>query len=330
MFAARNTGEIHCFCFRNNLWGRVFSRFVKGQLEEHVAFISVVERGSFSSAARALGLAPSQITKRIQSLEQRLQAQLIARTTRKVSLTDAGRLLYESVRDVPSIVSEAEDRAKSAVTAAHGRLRVIMPSFFASSGFHHDVIPTFLERYPDVQLDVSIVGEPLEHLNTDFDLLVAARAPHERFPDTACVHRKLLEFHGAIFTTPEYLSRRGAIDHPRDLERHNCLSYPRRRWYFIDPDSGSAVSVSTRGNLTSNSNAMIYAALMRHQGVAWSVPYFFDKEVSDGRVVTVLDRWILGAYLDMHIFYPPGRFVPRRTRGFIDALSEYFGRRDAT
>lgn len=303
---------------------------MKGQLEEHVAFIAVVERGSFAHAARALGLAPSQVTKRIQSLEHRLQAQLLSRTTRRVTLTDAGRLLYEMVRDVPAIVSEAEDRAKSAVTAAHGRLRVIMPSFFASSGFHHEVIPNYLERYPDVQLDVSIVGEPLEHLNAEFDLLVAGRAPHERFPDTACIHRKLLEFHGAIFTTPAYLARRGAIEHPRDLEKHNCLSYPRRRWYFVDPDSGSALSINTRGNLTSNSNAMIYAALMRHQGVAWSVPYFFDRELEEGRVVTVLDRWIRGAYLEMHFFYPPGRFVPRRTRGFIDALSDYFNRRDAS
>lgn len=299
---------------------------MKGQLEEHIAFIAVVERKTFSAAAHALGLAPSQITKRIQALEQRLQAQLVRRTTRSVTLTDAGRSLYESVRDVPAIVSEAEDRAKSAVRAAHGRLRVIMPSYFASSGFHHEVIPAYLTRYPDVQLDVAIVGEPLEHLDDEFELLVAGRAPHERFPDTTCVHRKLLEFHGAIFATPEYLERRGAITHPRQLESHNCLSYPRRRWYFVDPDSGSPLSIDTRGNLTSNSNAMIYAALVRHQGVAWSVPYFFDRELEEGRVVTVLDAWVRAAYLDMHIFYPPGRYVPRRTKGFIDALAEYFVR----
>jgi DNA-binding transcriptional LysR family regulator len=297
---------------------------VKGQLEEHVAFITVVERGSFSGAAKALGLAPSQITKRIQSLEQRLKVQLVLRTTRKVALTDAGRLLYESVRDVPSIVSEAEDRARSAATAARGRLRVIMPSYFASSGFHHEVIPTFLERYPEVQLDISIVGEPLDHLGADFELLVAAKAPHERFPDTGCVHRRLLEFYGALFATPTYLAARSAITHPRELEAHNCLSYPRRRWYFVDPDSGAALMVPTVGNLTSNSNAMIYAALMRHQGVAWSVPYFYDRELSEGTVVTVLDRWTRAASLDMHIFYPPGRYVPRRTRGFIDALNTYF------
>jgi DNA-binding transcriptional LysR family regulator len=297
---------------------------VTGQLEEHVAFITIVERGSFAAAAKALGLAPSQITKRIQQLEQRLKVSLVTRTTRKVTLTEAGRLLYESVRDVPALVGEAEERARTAATAARGRLRVILPSYFASSGFHHEVIPTYLERNPEVHLEVSIVGEPIEHLADDFDLLVAGRAPHERFPDTGCVQRRLLAFRGAIFATPTYLAKHGPIEHPRDLARHNCLSYPRRRWHFVDPDRGTPFEVLTRGTLTSNSNAMLYAGLMRHLGVAWSVPYFYDRELEDGRVVTVLDRWVEGAHLDMHIFHPPARFVPRRTRAFIEALTGYF------
>jgi DNA-binding transcriptional LysR family regulator len=295
-----------------------------GHLEEHQAFVTIVERGSFSAAAKALGLSPSQITKRLQSLEQRMRVQLFQRTTRKVTLTDAGRLLYEGVRDVPSLVAEAEERARSAAAAPRGRLRVIMPSYFASSGFHHEVIPTYLAKHPEVHLEVSIVGEPLDHLGDDFDLLVGAKAPHERFPDTACVHRRLIEFHGGVFATPEYLSKHGPIEHPRELERHNCLSYPRRRWYFVDPKSSSALDVVTRGTLTTNSNAMIYAALMRHVGVAWSVPYFYDRELEDGRVLSLLGPWLEGAYLDMHIFYPPSRYVPRRTRAFIDALTTYF------
>jgi DNA-binding transcriptional LysR family regulator len=306
------------------LFSGVSCEVVSGQLEEHVAFITLVERGTFSAAARALSVAPSQVTKRIQSLEQRLRVQLVQRTTRKVSLTEAGRELYERVRDVPSWVAEAEERARAAVTAARGRLRVIMPSFFASSGFHHEVIPSFLERHPEVHLEVSIVGDPLKHLTDDFDLLVAGRAPSERFADTGCVHRKLLAFRGALFATPTYLARHGAIEHPRDLAKHNCLSYPQRRWHFADPTDASPLFVDTRGTLTSNSNAMLYAGVMRHLGVAWSVPYFFDRELEAGTVTTVLDRWVSGAPLDLHIFHPPARFVPRRTRAFIEALAGYF------
>ncbi|MDP3278672.1 MAG: LysR family transcriptional regulator [Deltaproteobacteria bacterium] len=295
-----------------------------GQLEEHLALITLVERGSFAAAAKALDLAPSQITKRIQALEQRLSVQLVHRTTRKVTLTEAGRLLYESVREVAALVSEAEERARSVASKAHGRMKVILPSFFASSGFHHEVIPAYLEAYPDVHLEIDIVGESLDHLGDAFDLLVAGRAPHERFPDTACVHRKLLAFRGAIIATPTYLARSPPLAHPADLLAHNCLSYPRRRWHFVDPQTHEPVDVETRGTLTSNSNAMLYAGVMRHLGVAWSVPYFFDREIADGRVVTVLDRWVSRAALDMHIFYPPARFVPRRTRAFIEALSHYF------
>lgn len=294
-------------------------------IEEITAFVEVVERGSMSAAAAAMGVAPSIVTKRIQALEARVGTVLLARTTRRINLTDQGRLLYDEIRDVPRRLTEAEERVREHASAPQGRLRVIMPSWFASSGFHHEVIPSYLEAHPDVQLDLTISTDPIEQVGSrDFDLLVAGRFPHQRFPDTALVRKRILKFTGGLFAAPVYLAAQGTPQHPRDLEAHNCLSYTNREWHFVGPKA-AAIVIRTQGSLTTNSNAMLYAATMRGLGISYSFPYFFDQELADGRVVQVLEEFTRGSYFDVSIFYPGTRYLPRRTKDFIDALAEHFG-----
>ena len=293
-------------------------------LDEIAIFVEVVERGSLGAAAKALGLAPSVVTKRIQALESRLEVQLLVRTTRKVTVTDAGRLLFDQVSAVPRMVAEAEERVREATTHSKGRLRVIMPSYFASSGFHHEVIPRYLAAHPEVDLSLTIVGEPRDHLRDDFDLLVAGKRPDEQFPDTSFVCRRLMKFRLTLLASPAYLAAHGTPRHPRELLSHNCLSYPSRDWHFVDPHDGSPLVVRVSGTLTTNSNAVLYAATMNGIGIARSFTYFFDKELEDGRVVSVLDEHTRGSYVDIHLFYPAAKFLPARTRAFIDALAAHF------
>ena len=212
-----------------------------GTLEEIEAFVAVVTHGSFSAAAGALEVSAPVITRRVQALEARLATQLLRRTTRRVALTDAGRAFHERVGGIPARVAEAEEVAREASARSEGQLRVIMPTFFASSGFHHALIPRFLAQHPAVHLTLLIVPEPLDHLREDFDLLVAARAPGQRLPDTSLVRRRLLRFREALFATPAYLARHGEPRHPDDLASHNCLSYPERAWRFADPESRALV-----------------------------------------------------------------------------------------
>lgn len=295
--------------------------------EEISAFVEVVERGSMSAAAKALGLAPSIVTKRLQALEARLGTQLVARTTRKLSITEQGRVLYDAVRDLPRRLAEVEERVREQAAAPTGRLRVIMPSWFASSGFHHQVVPDYLEQHPEVQLSLSITTDPLDQVGSRaFDLLVAGRFPHQRFPDTALVRKRLLKFRGCLLATPRYLAEHGTPQHPRDLEQHNCISYTARDWFFVEPGGGPIV-VRTRGTLTTNSNAMLYAATMRGLGIAYSFPYFFDAELARGDVVEILQGFTRGSYVDIAFFYPGSRYLPRRTKDFIDAMAEHFAER---
>jgi DNA-binding transcriptional LysR family regulator len=298
-------------------------------LDEVVAFVEIVERGGFTAAAEGLGVSASVLSKRMLALEERLSTQLLQRTTRKVVLTEAGRLFYERLRDVPRIVAESEEAIRELAETPQGRLRVAMPTYFASSGFHLQVIPDYLAASPHVHLDVDIVGDPIAALRGDYDLVVAGVPPGRRLPDTSLVGRRILRFRGALFAAPSYLEAHGTPSHPRELERHNCVSYPDREWRFAEED-GTPIVVHARGTLTANSNAMLYAAVLRGLGIAFTFPIFYDTEEAEGRVVRVLDDFVARAPVDIHVFYPAARFVPRRTRLFIDALAEHFAAQGAS
>jgi DNA-binding transcriptional LysR family regulator len=298
-----------------------------GSLEEIEAFVAVVAQGTFAAAATALGVSAPVVTRRVQALESRLATQLLRRTTRRVALTEAGRAFHARVGGIPAKVAEAEEVAREASARAEGQLRVIMPTFFASSGFHHEVIPRFLAAHPAVELTLRIVSEPLDHLREDFDLLVAARAAGQRVPESSLVRRRLLRFHEALFASPAYLAARGEPRRPKDLAAHNCLSYPERRWVFAHPETREALSVTVRGTLTSNSNAMLYAGVMNGVGLGYMSPYFFGSEEADGRVRRVMERYTRHAARDIDLFHPAARFRPRRARAFAEALVAHFGGR---
>ncbi len=300
-----------------------------GTFEEIEAFARVVEGGSFAAAAAALGVSASVVTRRVQALEARLAVQLLQRTTRSLALTEAGRLFHDRVARIPTLLSEATEAVRDMGTDVSGQLRVIMPSSFASSGFHHQVIPRFLREHPAVHLTLRAVADPLTHLREDFDLLVAARGPGLRFPDTSHVRRRLVKFRSAVFASPAYVARHGAPRTPADLAGHNCLSYPDRRWHFVDPLPRAPLAVLTRGTLTTNSNAMLYAGVLGGIGIAYTTPYFFEADEADGRVVRVLARYTEHAEQEIHLFHPAGRFRPKRVRAFADALAIHFGERGA-
>lgn len=296
-----------------------------GSLEEIEAFVAIVAHGSFAAAAAALGVSAPVVTRRVQSLEARLATQLLRRTTRRVALTDAGRAYHERVSAIPTQVAEAEELAREASARSEGQLRVIMPTFFASSGFHHELIPRFLAQHPGVHLTLRIVPEPLDHLREDFDLLVAARGSEQRLPETSLVRRRLLRFRESLFASPGYLARHGEPRRPEDLASHNCLSYPNREWRFVDPETRHAVTAKVRGTLTSNSNAMLFTGVINGVGIAYMAPYFFGDEEAEGRVRRVMERFTRHASREILLFHPAQRFRPRRARDFTEALVAQFG-----
>jgi len=294
-----------------------------GSLDDIAAFVEVVTCGSFRGAARSLGISPSAVSKRVSALEQRLEVQLLHRTTRRLQLTHAGERLYERLRHIPGSVDEALEQVRDETGRATGTLRVVMPTYFENPTLHEQLVPAFLRAHPDVALTLTMVPNPVEHVDRSFDLLVAGRLPHRRFPDSSVIGRRLLKLPGGLYATPEYLTRHGAPAHPRELAGHNCLGYLNPEWHFVQPD-GQPFVFQARGNLRTSSNQALHAATLAGLGIAYSFPSFFDEDRAAGRVRQVLADYTDGAYVDIHVFYPGARFLPLRTRAFIDALLAHF------
>jgi DNA-binding transcriptional LysR family regulator len=292
---------------------------LRASLDDIAVFVEVVDRGSFRGAARGLELSPSAVSKRVSALEQRLQVQLLQRTTRRLSLTQAGELLYEHVHAIPGDLTMAEERVREASGRVAGALRVVVPTFFESDVLYEQVIPGYLAAHPDVSLTLTLEASPLDHLDGDHDLLIAGRLPHQPFPDSSAIARRLLRLRGAVFAAPAYLERHGAPAHPRELADHNCLGYLNPDWHFTGPDGVPYVH-RAGGNLRTNSNRLLRAATLAGRGITYSFPVFFALDLAAGRVVRLLDEYTAQSFVALYVFYPPTRFIPVRTRAFVDAL----------
>jgi len=292
---------------------------MKSSLDDIAVFVEIVDQGSLRAAARRLGLSPSAVSKRLTSLETRLEVQLLQRTTRRLALTQAGELLYEQVRAIPGELAAAEERLREAAGRVEGVLRVVMPTWFESEPLYQQVIPRYLEDHPDVRLDLVLAADPMTHLGEKFDLLVAGRLPHQRFPDSSAVSRRLLRMGGALFATPAYLERHGSPAHPDDLSDHNCLGYPNPLWHFTPPGGPPLVHQAV-GNLRTNSHQLLRSATLAGLGITYSFPAFFIDDLRAGRVLQVLEAYTAGSFIEVHGFYPPTRHVPLRTRAFVEAL----------
>ncbi len=292
---------------------------MRASLDDIAVFVEIVDQGSLRAAAKRLGLSPSAVSKRLSALEERLEQQLVQRTTRRLHLTQAGELLYEQVHQLPRQLAAAEERLREAAGTVQGVLRVVMPTWFESAMLYDRVVPAYLAEHPRVRLDLTLAADPLAHLSGGFDLLVAGRLPHQRFPDSSAVSRRLLRMRGALFATPAYLEQHGRPAHPDELGAHNCLGYPNPQWHFTAPD-GEALVHQAEGNLRTNSHQLLRAATIAGLGVTYSFPAFFEGDLRAGRVVRLLDDFTAGSFIEVHAFYPPARYRPQRTRAFVDAL----------
>ncbi len=288
------------------------------RLDDLVVFACVVERGSFAAAAARLGLSASNVSKRVAALEADLDLQLLRRTTRSCTLTDAGRVLYEQVSDLPARVAEAERSVRGLASTPAGRLAVVVPSWFSSSRLRDEVVPAYLLAHPQVTLELTVVDDPIGALTTEYDVLVAGKLPDAHFPDSSLMGRRLAKVPATLVAAPSYLEARGRPERPADLALHACLSHPRRDWRFVGPD-GDLEVVEVHPRLTTNSNDVLRTATLSGLGVAYSLAFVFDADVAAGQVVRLLPEY--AAHVELFAFHPPTRHLPAKVGAFIAALA---------
>jgi DNA-binding transcriptional LysR family regulator len=283
-------------------------------------FVRVADLGSFSGAARAFRMTPSAVSKLIARLEARLGVRLVNRSTRNVQLTPEGARFYErSMRILEEI--DAAEREIAPGVMPRGRLRVNVNVPFGLRCVL-PLVPTFLERYPEVSVDVALTDAVVDLFEARADVAIRTGPLRE----SRLVARKLGESRMVVVASKAYLKRHGAPRTPSELARHNCIGFCFARhvkgWSFIGPE-GEAVTVVPRGNaLVSDGEAMRRLALSG-LGIARLAMFQVGADIDAGRLVEVLPELSVDEKEPVHaLFVGQDGHMPARVRAFLDFLVE--------
>ena len=291
-------------------------------LTDIAVFVRVVERGSFTLAADDLALSRAVVSKYLSRLEDRLGARLLHRTTRRLSLTEAGAALFEASRGALERIEEAEAAVAQFQAKPRGRLRVSAPMSF---GILHlgPAMADFGRAYPEITLDVRLDDRYVNLVEDGFDVAVRIGS----LTDSSLVARKLAVTHALACASPGYLAEHGEPETPEDLAAHNCLvySYLADVWRFAGPD-GREIPVAVKGNLRINNGIVLAEAAVAGHGVLVSPSFYVAPLLRDGRLKRILARYKVKE-LGIHAVYPQRGHVPPKVRAFVDFLAQRFGRR---
>lgn len=286
-------------------------------LNEAAVFVKVVQAGSFSAAARLLGLPTSTVSTRVARLEKRLGVMLLQRTTRRLHLTDAGALYYEHAAAGLGYLLDAEAAVTESAGEPRGLLRVTAP---ADIGDHilTEIIRRMRQHFPEVSVDLLLTDRHVDLVAEGID--VAIRAGHLR--DSTLIARRAGIARWAAFASPGYLESAPPLDVPQALRHHCCLQFTRLgRDSWTLANDGGGVTVPVGGQVLVNDIGVIRSMAIAGEGIALLPCYLCRLECDEGRLVRVLPAWH-GKADPIHIVYPRQRFLPPRLRAFVDLASE--------
>ena len=293
-------------------------RFVEMQ-----TFTAVVDAGSFVRAAETLGLSKAAVSRNVDALERRLGVRLLHRTTRRLSLTDEGRLFYTRSRELLGSVEEAESEVAANTDAASGHLRINAPVTFGNRHLAPLWGP-FLAQHPRITLDVTLSDRIVDLVEEGYDLAIRI-SPQAT---SSLVRKRLTTARLRVCASPQYLRRHGTPRTPADLASHAVIGYSyfssRDEWRFEGPKGRS--SVRTQPRVHSNSGETCRALALAHQGIVLQPDFLVGDDIRDGRLVELL-RDQRCEDLVVYAVYPTRKHVPAKVRAVVDHLAAAFARR---
>ncbi|HEU4646172.1 MAG TPA: LysR family transcriptional regulator [Burkholderiales bacterium] len=287
-------------------------------------FTKVVQAGSLSAAARELGVSTAVVSRTLAALEARLGVRLVNRTTRSLHLTDEGASYYETSQRILAEIDEADAAVTSRRIEPQGVLKVALP---ASFGHQHiaPLIPRFAERYPKIELALSLSDRSINLIEEGFDLAVRIA----ELKDSSLAARKLAPNRRVVCASPAYLRAHGEPKTPQDLTRHNCLVAAWEQgfamtWEYKNPvNKRGAVRVS--GRYACDNWEVLREWAIAGLGVALKSTWDVRRQLEDGSLVALLPGYDFGTDVGIYAVYPHRRHLPAKTRVFIDFLAESFG-----
>ncbi len=292
------------------------------RLQSMRVFERVVNEGGFAAAARALDLSAPVVTRLVADLEEHLGARLLQRSTRRLSLTDAGEQYLQRVRSILQDIDEADASVSAQTHELAGQLRLHAPPVLASYVIS-PLLTAFRQRYPKIliELEVASLHEPPVG---DFDITLLGT---DQGLSGDVIARKVIESEAILVAAPDYLNRRGTPLQPQDLAQHDCLRLKMpdssaRLWRMWCPDQAQeARQVEIQPVLVANHTDTLLRAAMDGAGITSVAIDVVAPALSSGALVRVLAPWITGR-LVMYAAMPSRKFVPQRTRVFLDFLLE--------
>ena len=290
------------------------------QFKQISTFVDVVAKGSLSASARAEGIAPAVIGRRLDALEQRLGVKLLQRTTRKIALTAEGASFLEDCQRILGELEHAETAVSAGSARASGHLTISAPAGF---GRQHvaPLLPAFLDTHRDVSLTLNLNDRMVNLLTEGIDVAIRIAT----LSDSSMVGVKLAENKRVVVASPAYLKRHGIPQTLDQLSQHNCLAMSsdgsQRGWTFRQ--NGKNVTLKVSGNMVCNDGAVLHDWALSGQGLAWRSMWEVGSEIESGQLKTVLDEFAaLGN--DVYAVFAQRRHLPLRIRAFVDFLRDTY------
>jgi DNA-binding transcriptional LysR family regulator len=287
-------------------------------------FVEVIARGSLSAAARAEGIAPAMIGRRLDALEARLGVKLLQRTTRKLALTDEGAAFLEDCQRILAELEEAEAAVSERSARATGHLVVSAPAGF---GRQHvaPLVPSFLAEHREVSVNLNLSDRVVDVIGEGVDIAIRIAS----LTDSNLVGVKLADNHRVVVATPGYLKRHGTPQTLDELGKHNCLAISsqgsQRGWTFRD--HGKIVTMKVGGNMVCNDGAVLHDWAMAGRGLAWRSMWEVSSEIEAGLLVPVLEQYAAPGS-DIYAVFAQRRHLPLRIRVFVDFLRHAYSQPD--
>lgn len=294
------------------------------QIEDMAVFTTVVEQGSFSGAARRLGLAKSAVSKRVVRLEENLGVRLLNRSTRSLSMTEAGKVIQERASQSLSLLAEARDRVANLVEAPRGLLRVTASVAFGRLCLA-PLLPEFLRTYPEIRIQLTLLDRMVDLAEEGYD--VAIRLTRS-LPDFV-VAKALMPIDYVVCASPAYL-RGKAVGHPAELVGLNCLYYGYQgftdEWTFVRALERETVKVES--NIVVNSSEVVRHLMLDGVGIGLVARYTVAEELRSGSLQRLLPEWQpVGPFgQTAYAIWLPQIHLPPKVRAFVDFMTSRLGR----
>lgn len=292
------------------------------RFENARVFTAVVEADGFTAAAERLGLSRAAASKHVRQLEERLGARLLNRTTRRVSVTEAGRAFYQQCRRILAELDDAERAAGELHNEPRGELRVIAPTNFGLTEIG-TAITDLVIAYPHLRINLTLNDRVTDPIEGGYDIAISVGRP--RGSASSLIARKLNSSRRILCAAPDYLSRRGMPQQPEDLGHHDCLSYSYLdepdEWHLIGADGERVVKVN--GPIVTSHPQVLRTAAVRGVGIAYGPTIFFREDIEAKRVVRVLPQFQLPE-VAIYAVHPASNQLSAKVRVFNDFMARHF------